>query len=128
MIQQDSTKVTFNEVYSDIKGALSAAGEALKVGSEHVYEVLVRQQAVNSVSMICTDTVILLAAFILFKIATKMAKDDEVEDDLPFPFFIGSIVLFMLGAIAITFDMNDIITGFVNPEYGAIMDIKDFIK
>ena len=37
----DSSVLTFKEVYSDIKSGLTALGSSLKVGSEHVYEVLI---------------------------------------------------------------------------------------
>lgn len=128
MIQQDSTKVTFNEVYHDLKGALEAAGDALKVGSEHVYVVLIKQQMVNSIVSLVIITALLIACFISFRVASNLNERDDLDDDVPVTFFIVSIVSGGFALIAILFQTNHIITGFINPEYGALMDIKDFIK
>lgn len=143
MIQQDSTQVTFTEVYQDIKGALAAAGDALKVGSEHVYEIMVRQQMVNSVAITIALTISSILSIYLIRMGFKNLKVDKartfkdrygevrngtgecVEVILPTAVgcFIGLVTL-----IAMSLNFQDILTGFLNPEYGAIMDIKDFIK
>lgn len=130
MTPQDSTKVTFSQVYQDFKGALSGAAEALKTGSEHVYEVLVRQQVVNSISLLIVSILLFTTAYFAFKFCNTKEIKDGLEDVDVGPVFavIGTSVL-IVSAIAFTaFHVTEIVTGFVNPEYGAIQDIREFIQ
>lgn len=127
------TSSTFKMVYNDIKQSLQGLGEALKVGAEHVYEVMVRQQVVYAItwSIYC-----LLCIPIIFFIVKGMRwswEKDKPEghyDDRFGSIFaiifgcVGSIILII---IAIK-HVDVIVTGFVNPEYGAMKDIMEFIK
>lgn len=133
MNTNDSTAVTFSQVYNDFKGAISGIGEALKVGAEHVYEVLVRQQVVISVSYLIG--ILIGSVFCYFILSYSFKNMYETnrhghkefnEGTLPF-FLVGGflcigLLLFTIAHIGV------IVTGFVNPEYGAIMEIKSFIK
>lgn len=129
MNPQDSTTVTFSHVYNDFKDALNGVADALKVGAEHVYQVLVMQQVVNSITWLLIIAVLLIAGGITLKFGIKdmWNKDKEVKDHKIPLLVIGSIVL-IASVIVLSVNMSTIITGFVNPEYGAIMEIKSFIK
>lgn len=127
----DSTTVTFTQVYNDFKGALSGMAEALKVGAEHIYEILVRQQMVNAItwSVILVISIYMCLNFV--KGATNK-KEKWSEDGETLTLLgcarIAQIILFGI-ALAISMSHIDVIvTGFINPEYGAIMEIKSFIK
>jgi hypothetical protein len=138
----DTGKLNMNMVYKDAKEALKGLGEALKVGSEHVYVVLVRQQMVNSISGI----IIILILFIIatrcfvwsknsYEAHLKLGESDSywcIDDSAK---GIASIAIAIFGGVlGIIFivmfcsNYNDIITGFINPEYGALRDIMHFIK
>lgn len=134
--ENDSTSVTFTQVYSDVKGALDALAESLKTGAEHVYAVLVRQQFVNSVTYLLIDVffiIISIVAWIVIHKAYKLKAEQEknlseydkgdYEALYVIPSFITLVCMLVVG---ITLD--DVITGFINPEYGAIMEIKSFIR
>lgn len=125
-IQSDSTKVTFTQVYQDVKGALSAIGESLKTGSEHVYEVLVRQQVVNSITY---SILILFGITITVILLGKAHKEKQTFEDSAFPGYLAfGVVIGVITLIGICATMDNIVTGFVNPEYGAIQEIREFIK
>jgi hypothetical protein len=130
--QTDSSKVTFDRVYSDVKSAVSGIGSALKVGAEHVYEVLVKQQFVQSITGLFT---LIFIWAILSLLVWKLPKNrDFYFDELDLPhiytfllgigLIVGSIfsVVYTVGIIPV------IITGFINPEYGAIREILETIK
>lgn len=131
----DSTQVTKETIYKDIKGALHDMGEALKVGAEHVYEVLVRQQIVNSIATVLVYAVLIALAIILVRHTmagiNRYNKTKQSYDDWPgelIASFIFSIILCcgLCGIFLAT--IQSVITGFVNPEYGAIKDILNVIK
>lgn len=122
----DSTQVTFSQVYTDVKQALNGMADALKVGAEHVYEVIVRQQIVESITYLIVYAVVGAFSYILFRIGRTALDDNNDEVYVPLFVFSGFSALILLAVIAITLD--NVITGFVNPEYGAIMEIKSFVK
>jgi hypothetical protein len=129
-MNEDSTKVTWSQVYQDFKGALSGAADALKTGSEHVYEVLVRQQVVNSISLLIVILLLATSSYFAFKFVNRESIKDSLEDVEPGAVFavLGTVGL-ILGTIVFTaVHATSIVTGFVNPEYGAIQDILKFIR
>lgn len=130
-MNNDSTSITFTQVYNDFKGAISGIAETLKVGSEHVYEILVRQQFINAIEY----TTYLFFSIVFLSIFLKgLYNEEEIwEDDkgnaTPNLYVKGGFLL--LGVIMLMgtlLNIDVIITGFFNPEYGAIMEIKSFIK
>lgn len=130
--QTDSTSQELKSViYNDVKVAIESIAAALKVGSEHVYAVLVKQQIVNSITFIMVYLVGIFVVLFMFKQASKLPPYDDRsdrEDELHTTFIIiGSI----LGVIVIFFFICTIsmtVTGFVNPEYGAIEKIMELLK
>lgn len=121
----DSSVLTFKEVYSDIKSGLTALGSSLKVGSEHVYEVLIKQQLSNSITGLLMLILSIICSIIIIKLAKKAFNEDEE---------LGFITVIFIGIPTMIFlvyelwHMNDIVTGFINPEYGAIKEILEVIK
>ena len=128
----DSSALTFKEVYADIKSGLSALGSALKIGSEHVYTVLVKQQIANSIVYTIIFIISLLAYFPLKSILMKAWDADKPSN---YHDRFGSILAVTFGVIGyvllIIYNINNIniiITGFINPEYGAIKEVLNIIK
>ncbi len=126
----DTSSVT-NKIYNDVKSGIVGLASGLKVGAEHVYMVLVKQQVVNSI-IYC---VFFLLGLILIANFINRYKSDEkwVTASREDPSFLGVIrgaqvivgsVLFIVGL----FNIDIMITGVVNPEYGAIKEILTFIK
>lgn len=75
----DSSVLTFKEVYSDIKSGLTALGSSLKVGSEHVYEVLVKQQLSNSIS----ELLLIILGILLIIISVKLCiYNNKIHQEL----------------------------------------------
>lgn len=142
----DSTQLTFKEVYNDIKIGLSGLAAGLKVGSEKVYEILVTQQYINGLMFVS----ILLFGLILFiywiscfyskhryKIKNKYNRETGQDENyidktewndahITKTTLLGIISCILLIIGLLYFDV--ILTGFLNPEYGAIKEILTFIK
>ena len=142
----DSTKLTLATVYADAKEAMKGLGAALKVGSEHVYGVLVKQQVVKSVSDIIL--IVFLLAVSIFGVNytrktykahlklcgyvegqyNRIALDDSAKGILSVVLAIVSIVCIIVFFTTTICCYEEIVTGFINPEYGAIKEIMDLIK
>ena len=123
----DTTAVTFTQFYNDVKEGITSLSIALKVPAEHVYDVLVKQQLVNSIvySLFFLGTIILTFVFInLYKIG----NEEEWENTSVLVWFIIISVFLLIFIIAFMANLSNIIQGFINPEYGAIKDIMSFIK
>jgi hypothetical protein len=113
------------KIYDDAKGAVNSIAKSLKVGAEHVYEVLVKQQIVKSV----TNSIIALMMVILLIIAFRFSgKGDWVNGDIYAAYCIVFCVISGLMFMYTMFNIKETVTGFINPEYGAIEKIFEVIK
>lgn len=120
------TSSTFKTMYQDVKSGITGLAEGLKVGAEHVYIVLVKQQIVNSITWTILTIVSLTLFYLFYKGFQKGMKDGWDEVLIPYTVFLGGgSLIFVIGCLL---HLNIIVTGFVNPEYGAIMDIIKFVK
>ena len=123
----DTTKVTFTQVYNDVKGGITGLATALKIPAEHVYGVLVKQQIINSTTYSLFPLGALILVFIFIKLYKKGDKEDW-EDDKKIAWLIITGIFTLIFIIASIASLSYIVQGFVNPEYGAIKDIMSFIK
>lgn len=129
LTQQDSTKIKLTKevIYNDAKAALKQLGDALKVGAEHVYMVLVKQQVVNAIAW---SVPFVVGILLLLQFAYSFTHADWREygwnRHATLALFTIAFSLISLGVGLGHLDI--IITGFVNPEYGAIKEIMDMIK
>ena len=129
------TSSTFRTMYSDFKQGIIALSSSLKVGAEHVYGVLVKQQIVYGVVWLF----VLLIGFLLMLNWIKQYKNKDekwwVEKQYTdgYPTVLGFIriiqvlVCFVMMIIGLL-HLDVIMTGFINPEYGAIQDVIEMVK
>lgn len=121
----DTSQVTVREVYTDVKNVLSGIGSALKVGSEHVYSILIKQQFVKGVTysfslLAAIVSITLLIKFVKF---AKKSKDWDWRDDNTWFVAILLAIVSLFSVFFFVASLETIITAFVNPEYGALQDI-----
>lgn len=135
------------EIYNDLTAGITALAGALKVGATHVYEVLVKQQYVYSIIYLMIYIILLITIFMMYRITKKTYHSHltlcgyKEGDSYNTPDLgdsakgVLSVVLSILTiAISVTFivmfciTIELVITGFVNPEYGAMKDIVNFTK
>lgn len=115
----DTTSVTFTKVYKDVKGAIEGLASGLKVGATHVYLVLVKQQYINAwIWIILGGVGIILAITGVILLFGK----EEIDDMRGIPGIILGILGLAFFFICIC-NLDAIITGFANPEYGALKEI-----
>jgi hypothetical protein len=110
--------------YDGAKSAISDLAKALEVPATHVYEVLIRQQFLKSMSYSVGFGLLLLVLIILTTLSIILSNRDAEWIPLS---IVAAIVL--LAAITGTIvHLELILTGFVNPEYGAMIEIVNWIK
>lgn len=129
--ESDTLKTT---IYKDVKSAITQLADALKVGAEHVYGVLVTQQVVESITTVIVYIICLSFSIFLFwngsrllKLQEERGKSDINDDTIGWNFIPGVLLSFCL-LIYFFFTINSTVTGFVNPEYGAIQEIMNLIR
>lgn len=126
----DTSSVS-KQLYTDLKSGLVGIAGALKVGAEHVYEVLVRQQVVNSILYLLCGVLafIFIINFINKNESSEIWFDGRVDfiTGLGFIRLIQLIIGFIL-LLVLLFHLDNILTGFINPEFGALEQIMDWVK
>lgn len=125
-VNQVDTSSLFREMYGDIRYAIGALASSLKVGSEHVYKVLVKQQVANSIVWLILWVLDLICIYLSIKLLTSV-KDWTDPSARAIAGIMGSIGSGCL-LIACFAHIPTIVTGFVNPEYGAMQDIINMVK
>jgi hypothetical protein len=130
----DSTQVTYTQVYNDFKSALGGAADALKTGIEHVYQVMVRQQIIDSITWIIVYVLLGVICFISWKKVNsyvtkeKLKKNNEYHSYGSDDWYLVPVLITIFCVAMFCLSINDVVTGFLNPEYGAMQEIKSFIK
>lgn len=123
-VKQDSTKLTVKEVYNDAKQVIAQLAKALQIGTEHVYEVVVKQQLVHSITWLIIYLVGFTSIYLSLKKTFNLVQEDGDWINLLIPLSIVALV-FMVTFVR---TIDDVVTGFVNPEYGALRTIMNLIK
>jgi len=131
--QVDSSKITAKLIYDDAKAGIQGLAKALKAPAEHVYYILIKQQIVKSIVdlvFILVSTVLIFLMIKGWKFINESYKNNKIDEDNPGPVIMGviislAIIIFFFSSVA---DGYEMVTGFVNPEYGAMKDIFDFVK
>lgn len=130
-VNQLDTSSTFKQMWGDVKQGLVVLASNLKVGTEHVYYVLVKQQIVKAITYLIIAIIgfwMLMSFMNKFKSderwATSNGKDIEGIGVLRVVQLLISAVLLFIAIMHV----DTVVTGFVNPEYGAIENIIDIVK
>jgi len=118
----DSTLPFYREVYGDLKAASSAMAEGLGVAIKELFDIVVAQQIVKSI----TNIVFLLFAILFGFWCYRLGKN------LEWNYFSWKNFSCVCFGILFTFftiwtfcTAKTTVTGFINPKYGAIEDIVD---
>lgn len=115
----DSSSIN-HEIYNDIKEAIVGLSSGLEVKAEQVWNILIKQQIVDSYIYLIINILVLLGSIILW---ISLLKSDDKDEWWGLP-----VVWSLINIIIICLTIDVIVGGLVNPEYGAMKDIFQFIK
>ena len=134
LIVEDSTSIQTSDIervvdkYMDkTSEALKGLAEALQVPADHVYGILIKQQLLLSVSWMIFFLFGIAGIFTVTRIILFMVKQDYDEFAMVLTGVLGgaaSLIVTIVGLV----HTEVILTGFINPEYGAIKEISNIIK
>lgn len=135
-ISNKQSKELTEQIYSDVKSVIAGLAKELKVEAENVYAVIKSQQVVKSTVNIIEYVLLILMLILGIKgifIGYKHCSTDSYGDkNFDHPLFIfSSIATVLLLAISIglfSATITETITGFINPDFGAINYILQLIK
>ena len=144
------TSSNFRIMYNDVKEGIAGLAKGLKVGAEHVYVVLVKQQIVKAVSNLLLVIILYALGYIFYVQARKTYKshleqcgynpdgsgkssynidlDESAKGPTSVLLGAASTLAIIIATIFFCNSYNEIIGGFINPEYGAMKDIIDFVR
>lgn len=107
--------------------ALEGLAEALKVPADHVYTVLIKQQKVNAMTWLVMGGISLFMVMVSVFIGWMGNRNRWDEGWIVF-IVVSGCVLFGIPLVTSIFHASTIMTGFYNPEYGAIKEISNMIN
>jgi gas vesicle protein len=116
---------------SKLEDALTYAAEGLKTTSIKAWEILVKQQLVWSYCFLFLTLLSLYSVYKFFNQYSKTVSDVDDAGDIKTSNFVLSLIL---GAIALSSSIvsgvhfEQMITGFVNPEFGALRTLVEIIQ
>lgn len=123
-----------NQVVDNVSNKVVALAEALKVPAEKVFIVMVKQQFVVALS----ESIVLGVFFIIFILSalTLLNKNSHEYDCDEFVDFNArgyvtltfSVIFGIIFTLSLLTSSDAILTGFFNPEYGAIQNIIEMVK
>jgi hypothetical protein len=144
------TSSNFRIMYNDVKSGIAGLANGLKVGAEHVYIVLVKQQIVKAVSNLILVIILFTLGYILYvqsrktynshlvqcgykpdgtgKNSYNIDLDESAKGPTSVALGFGSAFAIIAATIFFCSTYNEIIGGFINPEYGAMKDIIEFVR
>lgn len=142
--EEVTTVQVIDHIYDKTSEAITELAQALAVPAEHVYNVLVRQQILQSISAILIFTLVSLICYITMQVALKdwkkaniqWAIDNErpdktsnydFDDDWWAYAFWTAVAIWIIGIAVFLGCIGTITTGIFNPEYGAIKDIMSIL-
>ena len=113
------------EIYPDVKNALTQIAKGLGVGVEYTWKVLVKQYVVLGVSELLKFILFLVCTIMGIMMTSKVLKEQK---ELTWKIIPG-LLFAMIGIYCITsVDCVTILQGLINPDFGAINYVLEFIK
>ena len=121
------------KISGNVWQALEELAKALKVPASHIYSVIITQQIVKAIVEIIVWFIIpLVLMLISFNYAVKKWKffDKEIMEDSDGGSAWLGVGMIIIPAVFMIFgcDWTTIITGFINPEFGALTDITEMVQ
>lgn len=133
VVNTADTLSNFKMIYQDVKEGLTGLAQGLKVGVEHVYIILVKQQIINACVYLFLGIMSIIFAFLCYyqwgKIEViKRQYNTEVKEIRPLVFTMAFGIISIITFVTFIVNIHYIVAGMGNPEYGAIKEIINFVQ
>ena len=118
-----------------LTGFLQELATKLGTTTEYLWEILIKQAKISSITNLIMIVIVSLAGFVLYKMHKSFMiehgdyRENFYEKYPVSPIIMGIISFFwIITTICVYFEIPNIIYGFVNPEYWALNEILNSIK
>lgn len=131
LVTQLDTSSNLKTVTTKTIEAVKYLAQGLKVSVTEVWDILVKQQRVKSWTYLLIFISSLFLDYLFFKWIRYIIKNKTDNINFIFPGIIGTIAFFIILCMVSYINMQNLypmLTGFLNPEYGAIQDIVNVAK
>ena len=113
----------------ELQEVLKVLADQFGTTVSHVWEILVKQQMVDSITTIAMIVAMAIICILSIIVLVRAKKYSDEKNDYDSASVITSgviaIITGVLLVLIVPFCLDNIVTGFVNPEYGALMDILE---
>lgn len=125
------------QAFQKVTEYIDAMAVKLGVAAEHVYEILVRQQYVEGITVLIGCLLFVVVSLFIARKTTELTSVkreerkgkyvSEISEDLALVAYVLSWTVFFIALLVSVFAVPDCIAQFINPEYYAIKEILDTI-
>lgn len=120
----DDAKSLTSTIYPDVKAAIAEIASAIGVAAEYVWVALVKSFVVKG----AVEVLHFVFALILIILGCILFSKNFKSEQITWKIIPGIIVVIMGLGFACKVDYYVMLTGLINPEYGAIDYILKFVK
>jgi len=132
---KEAVKIVYSDVKSlspDVQKALNKLGKSLNSSAEEVWQVLIKQQLVYSIGILIV-ILLTIGSWIHFYYRINEYRENPINNKGDLSESRGMVsalccIIALVGTATSIIHFNMMLTGFINPKYGAIMDIMNTIK
>lgn len=120
-----------NEAIEQVMTRIDALAVKLGVTAEYLFGIYVKQAYINSVIGICGITMIFVLLLGMIPVGVwfcKRIRNKEICTEWHFAWAAPMGVLTLIFLMSLTIELNNIVSGFINPEYYAFKEILKNIK
>lgn len=117
-----------NNIGEKIVNAFNVIAEKIGVASEFVWKALIKQQYVESITNVIVYGVLLAVILALILASVWLYKIDSGSNTAAQLPIVLSVLVVVIFTIFFCSTITETVTGFVNPEYGALQEIGDAIR
>lgn len=131
LVTQLDTSSSLKMVTTKTMEAVKYLAEGLKVSVTEVWDILVKQQKVKSWTYLLLFLSSLVLDYLLFKFIRFIVNQYKINNEFNFFYVVGfalSVVIMIMYTFTNTENLYPMLTGFLNPEYGAMQDIINVAK
>jgi hypothetical protein len=129
LVTQLDTSSSLKMVTTKTMEAVKYLAEGLKVSVTEVWDILVKQQKVKSWTYLLIFVSSLFVDYLFFKWIKYIMKVNDADIHIPIIFgTIGFIIVIIFASYTNIQNLYPMLTGFLNPEYGAMQDIINVAK
>ena len=121
----EDSKDAISELYPDVKSAIVSIAQGIGVASEHVYKVLVKKYVVTGIKEL-----LLFVFFILIFISGVFFTAKYIKNNTCITWkLIPCVLMVILGLFTLSkVNYDDMLMGLINPEFGALNYILEYVK